>query len=530
MSTDEYVYAPAPPSAPARAALISSDLALESRVAPARLGRGEAKAAPAVRPYPDTLIPSERERLVMSRFSWGYDRKTMGDLRAAGGADAWFEQQLSPNDISDPGGDVVDGWYDDRMLTAKAKWDKVFAEKKFQWDYAVDLANWSLLRRTRSRRQLHEVMVDFWSNHLHVASIHDLAWSWRNHYDATIRRNALGTFEELLLATALHPSMLLYLSNFESTKDAPNENQGRELLELHTVGRTAGYTEDMVKDSAKILTGYTVGVWRSWKPRYDTSIHFQGPVKVLDFEHGNADENGRAVTRAYLRYLANHPATARRIATKLALRFVSDSPSEQLIDDLATVFTESGTSIKATLRALVAHPEFAASADLKVRNPIEDFVATVRTLRVEAQRPKKSDDWPFAEAQIWMCKGQYPFMWPRPDGMPQTNDAWSSASQVLGSLDLHYSLAGGWVGDRGTAKYRSRPSWLPKRQIRFDAFVDHLSRLLLGRESTPRLLKAACQATGCDPAEKINKQHALVQWLMPRLLTAILDTPAHMSR
>jgi hypothetical protein len=78
--------------------------------------------------------------------------------------------------------------------------------------------------------------------------------------------------------------------------------------------------------------------------------------------------------------------------------------------------------------------------------------------------------------------------------------------------------------------YRSKESWLPRKRVRFDAFVDHLSRTLFGRESTPRLLKAACQATGCEPGERVDGRHALVQWLMPRLLTAILDTPAHMSR
>lgn len=530
MSMDTPVYAPAPPSPPPRAELVSAELALASRLGPQPGPGGDVAAKVAVRPYPGTPIPSARERLMMNRFAWGHSRKTLADINAAGGADAWFEQQLAPGDIADGQATLVDDWYPDRMRGAKKKWDDVFAGRKGQWDYAVDLANWTLLRRTRSRRQLLEVMVDFWSNHFHVPSIHDLAWSWRNDYDAVIRRNALGTFEDLLLETALHPAMLLYLSNFESTKDAPNENQGRELLELHTVGRGAGYTEAMVKDSARILTGHTVAVWASWKRQYKPEIHWTGAVSVLGFSSPNSDPDGRAVSKDYLRHLARHPATAQRIATKLAVRFVSDTPSTDLVDTVAAAFTSSGTSIRAALRALVAHPEFDASADAKVRNPIEDFVATVRTLAIEAKRPKKSFGWPFAEAQIWMCKGQYPFMWPRPDGMPQTNDAWSSASQVLGSLDLHYSLSGGWVGDRGSARYRSPESWLPEPQLPFDAFVDHLSRLLLGRESTPRLLRAACQATGCDPAETVNKEHALVQWLMPRLLTAILDTPAHLSR
>lgn len=533
MTTDEYVYAPAPPAPPKRDELVSADLERASRRSPepgTGAARLSAKVAPKVRPFDDTAVPTPLSRLMMNRFAWGYDRDTWADMRRAGGPTEWFERQLNPKKIPDRIGSSFDTWYDDRKKPAKGKWNDVFAGRKGQWDYAVDMANWSLLRRTHSKRQLLEVMVDFWSNHLHVPSVHDTAWAWRNHYDAMLRRNALGRFDKLLVGASLHPSMLLYLSNYESTKDAPNENQGRELLELHTVGRGSGYTEAMVKDSARILTGYTVHAWESWKPYYNKSIHATGRVNVLDFSHPNAAADGREMTREYLRYLAHHPATARNIARKLATRFVSDTPSNGLVDHLADVFQSSGTSIKATLRALVAHPEFEAAADLKVRNPIEDFIATVRVLNIRAKRPRSSDEWPFAEAQIWMCKGQYPFMWPRPDGMPQSNAAWSSASQVLGSLDLHYSLSGGWVGDKGTVKYRSYESWLPKKALRFDSFVDHLSRLLLGRPSTPRLLRACCQATGCSPEERINKQHALVQWLMPRLLTAVLDTPDHMTR
>ncbi len=208
---------------------------------------------------------------------------------------------------------------------------------------------------------------------------------------------------------------------------------------------------------------------------------------------------------------------------------VSDHPSNALINQLATRYSASGTNIAATLRALVEHPEFASSQRTKVRNPIEDFVATVRVLDVKAKKPTPSG-WPFASAQIWMCQDQYPFQWPRPDGIPQTNAAWSSASQVLGSLDLHYSMSGGWIGDEGSVSYRSYRSWLPAERIRFDSLVDHLSRVLLARPSSERLLKAACQATGVHARESITEDHAVVRWLMPRLLTAILDTPAHMSR
>ena len=129
------------------------------------------------------------------------------------------------------------------------------------WEVAVDLSRWTVTRRIHSRRQVHEVMTDFWSNLLNVSLFHDDAVFWRMHYDRTIRRDALTSFDSLLRAAITHPAMGLYLDNAFSTKDAPNENLGRELLELHTVGVDAGYTEADVKASARMLTGYRVDLW-----------------------------------------------------------------------------------------------------------------------------------------------------------------------------------------------------------------------------------------------------------------------------
>ena len=117
------------------------------------------------------------------------------------------------------------------------------------WEVATDHSRWTLARRIASTRQVQEVMVDFWSNLLNVSLYHDEAIYWRMDYDRVIRAHALTTFESLLQAAITHPSMGLYLDNAISSKEAPNENLGREVLELHTVGVDAGYTEDDVKAS-----------------------------------------------------------------------------------------------------------------------------------------------------------------------------------------------------------------------------------------------------------------------------------------
>ncbi len=126
----------------------------------------------------------------------------------------------------------------------------------------------------------------------------------------------------------------------------------------------------MVKDSAKILSGYTVDWGKTYAAKYDTTRHTTGAVSVLGFSDANAAADGQAVTLAYLKYLAHHPATASHLCRKLATYFVSDSPSDELVASLAQVYLDSGTDMKAVLRTLALHPEFLTSEGQKVRTPV----------------------------------------------------------------------------------------------------------------------------------------------------------------
>ena len=171
-----------------------------------------------------------------------------------------------------------------------------------------------------------------------------------------------------------------------------------------------------MKASAVILSGYTVDWGKTFDAKYDANAHTTGAVQVLGFSHPNAAADGQAVTLAYLKYLAHHPATARRIATKMATQFVSDSPSEGLVETLAGVYTSSGTDIRAVLTALSNHPEFLTSAGLKVRTPVADLVATTRALAVDVLTPVSGSSW--ANAANYVHGGDRVFSWPRPDGPP----------------------------------------------------------------------------------------------------------------
>ena len=165
------------------------------------------------------------------------------------------------------------------------------------WRAMADYQRWCLQRRMRSRRQLLESVTEFFENHLHVPVHDDGVFGFRADYGRLIRSHALGRFDQMLQAAIIHPAMGISLDNASSTKKAPNENLGRELLELHTVGR-GNYTENDVKASARILTGYRVQMWSTWNAWYDTPSHWTGPVQVMGFSHPNADADGNRRSRA----------------------------------------------------------------------------------------------------------------------------------------------------------------------------------------------------------------------------------------
>jgi uncharacterized protein (DUF1800 family) len=324
------------------------------------------------------------------------------------------------------------------------------------------------------------------------------------------------------------PAMLLFLDQAVSTKAAPNENLARELLELHTVGR-GHHTEDDVKNVARVLTGWKVDRWRTWAPSYDEAWHATGPVTVLGWTHANATPDGREATYSLLHYLAHHPATAARVAHKLAVKFVSDDPPQSLLDRLTATYLEHDTAIKPVLRALVASPEFLASGGLKVRDPGEDVVAAYRLLGIKVSRPSSGQA--AANAVLWQVGslGVQPMGWPRPDGQPQTSRAWASPARLLASMRVHWTLCGGWWPS-GDVRYRHDTAWVPGFPLRFDLVVDHLSQVLLHRPSTAALLRACCEASDIRPRETITRGHALVEWKMNRVLVTILDSPAFYSR
>ncbi len=445
-----------------------------------------------------------------------------------GGGQAWFERQLSPEEISDTAADELASWWPSLARTPLDLWRRTQSEVEGGWEVMEDYQRWVLMRRVLSNRQVLEVMAEFWENHFHVPVDADGVFTHRVSYGEALRDGALGKFSDLLFTATTHPAMGIYLNNATSTAKSPNENLGRELLELHTVGR-GNFSEDDVKDSARILTGWRVDVWETFAAKYSPDDHAVGKVRVLRFADRNRKRDGRAVTRRYTDFLATHPKTAERIARRLAVKFVRDDPPQSLVNWLAKVYLENDTAIVPVLKALVASPVFQASRGTKVRDPGEDVVATWRSLQVKARKPVSEES--AAESILWQTSdlGGRPFGWSRPDGAPITNEAWASTGRMTGSWRMHHSMAGGWW-PKNELRYKPPKRWLPAKSVRFEDLVEHLSQELLSRPATRKLTSACCQAVGVKPGAKIDEEHAVVKWQMPLLLTTLLDSPDHMTR
>lgn len=263
-----------------------------------------------------------------------------------------------------------------------------------------------------SESQLEEILVDFWFNHFNITSgdpyIHT------DYGENVIRRHALGRFEDLLVATARHPGMLIYLDNWLSTAPSEvveerlaameppngepkplwlrrhreyldmtaglNENYGRELMELHTLGVDGGYTQADVQEVARAFTGWTLSDWRDGGHfEFSPLLHEDGDKTVLgQVIPSGGEEEGMQI----LHMLARHPSTAHFISTKLVRRFVADEPPPQIVEAAEQRFLESDGDIREVLRAIFYHPDFFAPEyyRAKMKKPVEAVVSALRAV------------------------------------------------------------------------------------------------------------------------------------------------------
>lgn len=459
---------------------------------------------------------------LIRRATFGPTPALLAEVRTLG-TTAWLDAQLAPlTKVPDTAMDAILtrwprlGWKTWEVRERLSPGDT--------WLVMYDLLEAHLARALFSRRQLLETVVDFWTNHLVVPVPSSEVWDSSHLFQRdVIRRHALGTYADMLNAAARHPSMLKVLDNADSTKKAPNENYGRELLELHSVG-LGNYTEADVKMSALALTGLSVdsesGLY-SYKPQR----RYVGALRVMGWTHANTTaESGSAVATSYLTYLANHPSTATRIATKLATRYVSDTPPATLVTKLAQVYLANGTAIAPVLRALFLSPEFAASAGQKVRTPYEDALATIRILGLTPPPVPTSGDSDLRHL-LWTTHGlgQPPMGWPAPNGYPDVATAWGGATSTLNRWNFHLSVAGNWTlkSMRRPALTTLLPATLPAT---YGALVTTLAGKLLVTLTTAQR-DAICRFLDHAPGDALKAGSAAVTWRLPSVVALLLDSP-----
>jgi uncharacterized protein (DUF1800 family) len=344
-------------------------------------------------------------------------------------------------------------------------------------------------RAVGSNRQLLEVMTDFWENHFNIfVGKNPVEPYYLTDYDRTIREHALGKFRDLLGAVAHSPAMLVYLDNAQSranpgqptlgaVRRAPggmvraqngaidieaiirrrnldpqqaqqlrqraaaaakaglNENYGRELTELHTLGVDGGYTQQVVLEAARALTGWSVrppaqGGGFIFRPEW----HDAGAKNFLGHKlaAGRGEEDGEEV----LDILARSPATAHFISQQLARRLVSDSPSTALVERAAQTYLRTDGDIREVVRSIVTSPEFFSERAYhsKVKSPFEVVVSTARALDATPDSTVRT-----ALAVAYL--GEPVFGHRDPNGWPETGDAWMNTGAILNRINFGLAVA-----------------------------------------------------------------------------------------
>jgi uncharacterized protein (DUF1800 family) len=439
-----------------------------------------------------------------------------------------------------------------------------------------ELQHAKLARAVFSERQLEQVLVDFWFNHFNVdARKQQVRATVVGYEQESIRPHVFGNFRDLLGATARSPAMLVYLDNWRSTRTyttgeietamaarireatvgstspgvAPqpekrglNENYGRELLELHTLGVDGGYTQNDVQEVARAFTGWTIN------PRNGTFLfrdlwHDSGPKKIMAVNYASA---GVKEGDKILDMLATHPATARHLATKLCQRFVADSPLPDLVERVAQAFLKSKGNLRATYQALFLSPGFFSPQyfGAKTKSPFE-FV--VSCLRATGASFVAVENWPghiplrAVEAGATLGvggerlanlkhkttvlhlldMGQPLYAWGPPTGFPENSSTWISSGALVARLNFALALTGGQVAD---ARINARPLVAGSSPDQPEAVISALARSMLGREptdSTRKVLLAQAAPSRNSPMSASD---------LPKLLALLLGSPEFQHR
>lgn len=409
------------------------------RVAPRKAGRPLAPLKPSSLPLVSPLPAPDFLELLCSRCSYGLTQAEYLEASSMG-AGAWLQQQMLLSGLDDTALEQeIEASY------PRVNWSvtELIAEARQRSDggglAARDHLRATLLRRIKSKRQLFEVMVEFWSDHFNIDNGSFPLRVYKIIDDReVIRAHALGNFKAMLRASAHSPAMLVYLENFNNVVGVAQENYARELMELHTLGIDGGYTEDDVKAVARCFTGWSI---RSLTPDTPQFYFYPGrhdTGEKLFLQNTVAAGGGIGDGDRVLSILADHPSTARHVARKLCAYFIGDDPEPAVVERVAMAYQTDNGDIKSMLGSIFGSDEFAASHDRKVRRPGNLIPASLRVTGASL-----TGDYMSSLQSRLKLLGHLPFQWLAPDGYPQGNDYWVNTGSSLNRWNWMLALAEG---------------------------------------------------------------------------------------
>jgi uncharacterized protein (DUF1800 family) len=480
----------------------------------------------------DSPIPP-LESLVFSRAAYGPTPEDVATFRDMGSTtrqrlEAWVDWQLEPDSIDD--GELVTRLalsnYETLDKSLEELWTEHLLEREddeYRFLPMFEAMHAVLLRAVYSRRQLAEVMADFWHNHFNVYGFHFYVGPVFPHYDRdVIRAHSLGNFREFIEAMTTSPAMLFYLDNIFNSADGPNENFARELLELHTLGEEnyygaipssevptyqdgvpMGYTDEDVRELARCLTGLSLDV-DNGEFLYRWYWHDNGPKQVLGISIPPYQPPLEDVRNVF-DLLARHPGVANFVCAKLCRRLIGDDPPSTVVDAAAAVFlntVDEPDQLRRVVRTILLSDEFAGTWGDKVRRPFELVTGAVRAMGPDFNLPL---DEIFSRYYFYLLytTGNLPYTWAPPTGFPDRKEVWLTTNALVTSWRLINLLVGvdieGW---RPCDPLAATPGHIDTAAGLADYWIDR--SLLRPIDDESRQTVVDFMAQGSDPDATLN--------------------------
>lgn len=412
---------------------------------------------------------SRADVLWLNRVTYGVNSETLTDYERRGRA-GFLDAQLATGDSLLPATiatqinllDVVHADAAQLLAATNAEYKRINAladgpekeqARKALNDrgnaFAYQAARRDLLRAIYSPAQLQQQLVWFWLNHFNVAqSKGSIRWLVGDYAEHAIRAHVLGHFRELVMATLMHPAMLQYLDNAQNAVNHINENYARELMELHTLGVAAGYSQADVQNLARILTGVGInagGPLPKLKPEWQALYRRDGAFEFNPARHDFSSKmllghairgQGFAEVEKAVDILVREPACAQFVSHKLAVYFVADDPPATLVARMAAAFSRTDGDIAAVLRVMFASPEFTASLGGKFKDP-EHFVVSALRLAYD-ERPILNTH----PVVNWLnALAEPPYGHQTPDGYALIETGWASSGQMSRRFEIARAMA-----------------------------------------------------------------------------------------